>query len=211
MTRPIRRAAMAALACLFVAPALVRAQSSLRLSPGLGVYAPLSDFGNVEGPSGLIDFGKMEGTLAYALSVDLGRPDRAVGFRFSVAYAGRADVPIDDVGCTTCQLRSTVLAASADLIARPLPSMPLLRPYAIIGAGAKMYDFDAGTVTTELVRNQAKLAGHFGIGATLFPDGGLGVFAELSDFVNGFEFADGDGNLQHDMVFVVGLTLALGG
>jgi len=93
---------------------------------------------------------------------------------------------------------------------RPLPTMPLIRPYGIIGAGAKMYDFKADSETIKLVKNQAKFAGHFGIGATLCPDGGLGIFGELSDFVNGFEFADGDGNLQHDMVFIVGLTLAIG-
>ncbi len=210
MSNSIRQALLMGLAAVCATPALVRAQSSLRLSAGLGVYAPLSDLGAIQGPSGLIDFGKKDGTLAYAASIDLGRADRAVGFRFSVAYAGRSDVPISGVGCTTCKLRSTVLATSADLVVRPLSGMPLIRPYALVGAGGKIYDFVAGSTTAQLVKNQAKFVGHFGFGASLFPDRALGMFAELSDYVGGFKFADGDGNLQHDLFFVVGLTLGMG-
>lgn len=210
MRSPIRQALLMGLAAVCASPALVRAQSSLRLSAGLGVYAPLSDLGAIQGPSGLVDFGKKDGTLAYALNIDLGRADRVVGFRFSVAYAGRSDVPISGVGCTTCQLRSSALATSADLVIRPLSGMPLIRPYGLVGAGGKIYDFETGTVTAQLVKNQAQFVGHFGIGASLFPDGALGLFAELSDFVGGFKFSDGDGDLQHDLFFVVGLTLGMG-
>ena len=209
MIRTVRRAALAVLALAAAGPAGALAQG-LRIAPSVGMYAPRSQLGDIQGPAGLVDFGKKESTLAYGLSLDLGRSDRPVAFRFGVVYAGRSDVPIDGVGCTNCQLRSTLLAASAGLVVQPLPSVPVLRPYALLGAGAKLYNFDPDTFTGELVEDQAQFVGHFGLGARLFPGAALAFFAELSDYVSGFEFVDGDGDLQHDLFFLVGVTLGLG-
>ena len=209
MIRPVRRAALAAMVLAFGVPAAAGAQG-LRISPSVGMYAPRSELGNIQGPAGLVDFGKKESTLAFGLNFDLGRSDRPVGFRFGVSYAGRSDVPIDGVGCTNCQLRSTLLAASADLLVQPLPSMPVLRPYALLGAGAKLYNFDVDSFTMGFVEDQAQFVGHFGLGARLFPTGGMGLFAEISDYVSGFEFTDGNGDLQHDLFFMVGVTLGFG-
>lgn len=209
MIRSFRRFALAALVLAFGVPAGAGAQG-LRFNPSVGMYAPRSDLGDIEGPSGLVDFGKKESTLAFGLSLDLGRSDSPVGFRFGVVYAGRSDVPIGGVGCTNCKLRSTLLATSADLVLQPLPGMPVVRPYALIGAGAKLYDFDLDTVTAGFIEDQARFIGHFGLGARLFPTGGLGLFAELSDYVSGFEFTDGNGDLQHDLFFMVGVTLGFG-
>jgi hypothetical protein len=203
------RAALAALLIALGIPSGAGAQG-LRIALSLGGYAPRSELGDVQGASGLIEFGKKESTLAYGLSLDLGAAEAPVGFRFGVAYAGRSDVPIDGVGCTTCQLRSTLLAASADLILQPLPGVPVLRPYAVVGAGAKLYDFDPDTFTKSLVEDQAQFVGHFGIGARLFPDASLGFLAEVSDYVSGFEFVDGDGDLQHDLLFRVGVRVGFG-
>lgn len=208
MHRTFCRATIPALALLPFLAADARAQG-LRISPSVGMYAPVRDLGEIEGASGLVEFGKRESTLAYGLSFDFSRPDRSVGFRIGAVYAGSKDVPIDGVGCVTCGLRSTLAAVGAALVIRPLPDMPVLRPYGLLGAGAKMYDFDTDALTSRYVKDQTSFQGQIGIGITLFPDNGVGLFGELSDFISGFEFADGDGDLQHDMVFLVGITLEL--
>jgi hypothetical protein len=208
MKRIARRTGPLVLAALLF-PTVVLAQG-LRIAPGIGMYAPVSELGQIQGPAGLVEFGKKESTLAFGLSLDFGAADRLVGFRVGAAFAGRSDVPIKGVGCTSCDLRSTLLTAAADLVFRPIPGMPVVRPYALLGAGAKWYNFDSDTFTSDLVEDQAKFIGHFGIGALLFPGGAIGLFAELTDSVSGFEFADGDGDLQHDLLFMVGLSLALG-
>ena len=51
MSNSIRQALLMGLAAVCATPALVRAQSSLRLSAGLGVYAPLSDLGASDRPA----------------------------------------------------------------------------------------------------------------------------------------------------------------
>lgn len=208
MAPRIRRAVFTALAFLPFLTGDTLAQG-LRISPGVGMYAPIRELGEIQGVSGLVEFGKRQSTLAYGLNFDFGRSDAAVGFRIGALYAGRKDVPIDGVGCVGCGLRSTLAAVSATLVIRPLREMPVLRPYGLLGAGAKLYDFDSDSFTRRFVKDHVKFQGQVGLGAALFPDSGVGFFAELADYISGFEFTDGDGDLQHDMVFLVGLTLEL--
>lgn len=204
------------LAGTFVAllvPAGVAAQGA-RIIPWVGMYAPTSDLGQVtggEGVSGAVDFGEKESTLAFGATLELGQRDRMLGFRLGGAYATASNVPLDGVGCTgsTCgDARSTVLAATADLVFRPLPRLLIIQPYALGGAGVKRYNFDFKQSVSSLADNQSKVTGHVGVGAQL----SLAVVdlnLEISDYVSGgmaLSDLSQKGDTQHDLFFTLGVV-----
>jgi hypothetical protein len=181
----------------------------LRLSPWIGMYAPTAELGRVQA----IEFGEKESTLAYGATLDFGRSSQFLGFRFDGAYATNSDVPIAGVGCTNCELRSTVLTAAGALVLRPFPT-PLVRPFAVGGLGAKWYDFDFDGNVGQILEDQTKFTALAGVGATFFPNSQVNLVVELTDYVSGFEFEGGNvattSNTQHDLFFKAGLSIGFG-
>lgn len=175
----------------------------VRLIPWVGLYAPTSDLG--EASADAVAFGEKESTLAFGATVEFGRRDEMLGFRIGGAYASESEVPIDGVGCTDCA-RNTVLAATADLVFRPLPRLLVVQPYALGGAGVKRYSFEFDQGAGSLVDDQSKFTGHIGVGAQL----SLGIVnlnVEISDYVSGIELGEEqDGKTQHDLFFTAGLV-----
>lgn len=179
-----------------------------RVRPWIGMYAPTADLGSVQA----IEFGEKESTLAYGATLDFGQANSPIGFRFDAAYATDSDVPIEGVGCQNCELRSTVLTAAGAFVIRPLPMLPVVRPYAVAGAGAKWYEFDFDDTLDEIVSDQTKFTALAGLGLTFFPDSPISLFAELTDYISGFEFDDDDAesDTQHDLFFKAGLSIGIG-
>lgn len=179
-----------------------------KIVPWVGLYAPTDDLGSVQA----VNFGKRESTLAYGANLEFGRSDRVVNFRIGGSYGTDSDVPIEGVGCPACAARSTLLTASGTILLRPIPNMPVFRPYLLAGAGAKWYDFDFDSDEVgDFIEDQTQFAGVGGLGFTLFPDGALSLFAELTDYISGFDFeGDDDSDLQHDLFFKAGLSIGIG-
>lgn len=183
-------------------PAGLQAQE-VRLIPWVGLYAPTSDLG--EAAADAREFGEKESTLAFGATVEFGRRDKMLGFRVGGAYASESDVPVTGIGCTDC-VRNTLLAATADLVFRPLPRLLIVQPYALGGGGVKRYSFEFDQGVGTLMDDQSKFTGHLGVGAQL----SLGIVNlnfEISDYVSGFELEeDQDGQTQHDLFFTAGLV-----
>jgi hypothetical protein len=180
-----------------------------RVTPWVGMYAPTTNLGGVQA----LEFGEKESTFAYGATLDFGQANRVVGFRFDAAYATSSDVPIEGVGCQTCELRSTVLTAAGALVLRPFPTLPAVRPYAVAGLGAKWYEFDFDDPIDEAVSDQTKLTGLGGLGLTFLPDSPISIFAELTDYISGFDFDDDDAiesQTQHDLFFKAGISIGIG-
>jgi hypothetical protein len=186
------------------------AEAQLSLRPSVGMYMPVSELGQVEGVAGLVELGKAESTLAYGVAVEFG-PVRA-----NLAYAGDSDVPIDGVGCETCSARTTMLVGTAALAIRPIPEIAFFQPYLLAGGGLKRYNFDPENFDEEgldgILDDQNQFAGQLGIGLDL-SFGGLGLFTELNDYISKVELApddedfDWDSDLQHDMIWSLGIAL----
>jgi len=191
---------------LVTTPAFASGQG-LRVSPWVGLYAPTSDLGSIQA----VDFGKKESTLAYGADLDFGGQN-LIGFRAGGGYASSSDVPVDGVGCVICSARATVLTATGAVVIRPFPA-PLIRPYGVVGAGWKWYDFDFDEpVLDGLVGDQAVFTWQAGAGVILLAGSAVTLFAELSDFMSDFDFETGAaGNTQHDLFLKVGVSLGLGG
>lgn len=186
-----------ALLALFAGP--VSAQ--LRVVPQVGLYAGAT---HLPSANDAVEFGKREASLAYGLGVELGP-----WFRLSVLHATDAEVPITGVGCTECA-RSTVSAATATLVIRPLPTLVFVRPQVLLGAGVRRYDFTRGDLEFEgldaILSDANDLTGHFGIGAEL-DLGLLRATVELQDLVSRFDAEGVDSEFQHDLFLTVGLVL----
>ena len=216
LSRAFRCTATAALAAVvagFVSVFPQKAEAQLRLLPSVGMYVPVSELGQVEGIAGGIELGKAESTLAYGVAVEFG------SIRANLAYAGDSDIPIDGVGCETCSARTTMLVGTAALAIRPIPEILFFQPYLLAGGGLKRYNFDPENFGEEgldgILDDQNQFTGQVGLGLTLSL-GGLGLFTELNDYISKVELApddedfDWDSDLQHDMIWSLGIALGGG-
>ncbi len=160
-----------------------------------------------------VDFGKKESTFAYGANLEFGSMKQPLNVRFDAAYATNSDVPLDNVGCSTCALRSTVLTATGALVIRPLP-LPLVRPYAVVGAGAKWYNFDEDRLDQAGVggylKDQTRLTGQLGAGVSLFPESMFHLDAEVSDYISQFDFTNGSNTMQHDLFLKLLFAIGIG-
>jgi opacity protein-like surface antigen len=195
-------AAVASMAVMAAQPAAAQ----MRLSPWIGLYAPTSDLGSVQA----VEFGRKSSTLAYGADLGFGGGG-LIGFRVGGGFASDSEVDFDDQSCVSCEIRATVLTATGAIVLRPLP-LPGIRPYLVAGAGWKWYDFDFDGDVEGQLEDQSNFTWQGGVGVQFNPEGSLGLFAELSDFVSEFDFEDGStGNTQHDLVLKAGVSLRLGG
>ncbi len=189
-----------------ITPTLGSAQG-IRVIPQVGLYAPTSDLGQVTdaGVSGAIDFGKRASTLAYVLGLEFASRPSSVTLRGNIAYASQSEVSLDAVGCTTCGARSTLTALTALLVIRPLPELLVIQPYFLAGGGVKRYDFELDGSTP--LDDQTTATGQLGVGTELHL-GPLRVVAEISDYIDSFKaISGGNGELQNDLLFTVGIVL----
>ena len=187
----LRLFALTTLAAAVSVPALAGAQ--VAITPMVGGYTAASDLHQVGGNAQTIAE-KREGTLSLGLNLDLG------ALRGSLAYASGTTIQNanrQNIG------KGNVLGAAADLVIRPLPRI-LVQPYLLAGAGEKFYKYDD---QSSLVAggDRRAFALHGGVGADLML-GGIGVAAELTDFVS--KDSDAKWNV-HDAFLMVGVKLKL--
>ena len=203
-----RKTTLAIIALLLLLAMPKRASAQLRFIPQAGLYAPVSDLGEVDTGSEIWELGKRESSLAYGLGIELGG-EGVASLRLGAVYGSESEVPIDGVGCTgaACTLRSTVLTGTAALIVRPIPGLAVVKPYLVLGGGLKRYDFDfQNEGFGDLFGDESEATGRLGLGLG-FDLGAAGIRLEVSDYFNGAVFSNGD--TQHD--FIVTLGLSIGG
>jgi hypothetical protein len=201
--RPIRSFHLAgpALAAALLALAGAPAEAQFRVVPQVGMYAGASELPPLDG---VAEFGRREASLAYGAALEFGP-----GLRLAVLHGTDGEIPIDGIGCTDCA-RSTVTAATAALVVRPLPTLGFVRPFLLIGGGVKRYDFTREDVQNEGVRaildDRNDATGHLGLGFE-FDLGPLGALVEIQDLVSNFEAPGVESRFQHDLFLTVGLAL----
>lgn len=186
-------------ACLTLAAASgARAQ---HLTINGGAYRQASDFVTLKNGAKEIDLDAGT-TFALGANLELGP------LRVTTAYVSGAKLSRKGVTGKEKIGEGTLLAASADLLMRPIPRIIGLQPYLLGGVGLKRnsYEFeDAGLlIDFKDYKSKSDLALHWGLGAD-FMLGGIGVMAEISDFVT---FADKKFG-THDAFGVIGLRLRL--
>ncbi|MEX1184138.1 MAG: outer membrane beta-barrel protein [Gemmatimonadota bacterium] len=197
----IRRDVLVIAVALLAAPTGAHAQG-IHVTPAIGVFIPASDLQGVQ--AGAEDLrGSREGTLGLGLNIEAG------WLRGSLAYASGASVSLEDGGTEGEVGDGSVLAVAADIVVRPLPRL-LVQPYLLGGIGFKRQDYsydDEGAGSNPFTEEQRDVALHVGIGGDVML-GGLGVMAEITDYITRTEDDDWG---QHDAFLLVGLRFRLGG
>lgn len=176
-------------AAIAASPSFARAQ----LSIVAGGYVPGSSVHQITTGAQTIAE-QRQGTLSLGANLELGM------FRVSSAYATGTtiqDANRQDIG------KGNVLGLAGDLVIRPLPRI-LVQPYLLAGVGKTFYKYDQSATFTDN-STQSRFALHGGLGADV-KLGGLGVMAELTDFVS--RDAADKWNV-HDAFFMVGLKLGM--
>ncbi len=210
-------AALAALALLLPASA----EAQFRVLPSVGLYAPLADLGEVRDSGGqvIVDAGRQNASLAFGLAVERGDPQGFASIRVGLGYGTSAEVPVDAVGCQDCELRATLLTATAAAVLRPIPRLGPVQPFLVAGAGIKRYGFDRDDLQTdgflEGFRDQSRPALQLGTGVQ-FTLGGFRPIVELSAQLSRYEVEpsgarSGTDDVQTDLFFTVALPFGGGG
>lgn len=187
----MRRYRSTVFACALVAlPAAARAQ--IGITPRVGIYIPAGEFSELEDQARTIELEK-EAALTLGATLDLGR------FYAGFDYVTGSTVSDDGVGGEGDLGDGTLLAAAAGI--RLSLGLPLIQPHVRLGAGLKRLDFsfdddDLG----DAFADDTDFTLHGALGATIGL-GGLGITAELSDYVTV------DGFAPNDFMFTVGLRL----
>ncbi len=184
--------ALTALSTLFSPLAPHSLEAQVRFVPSMGAYAPLSEVGEIRDGEGasVLEAGRRASTLALGAGVEVGPLRGLANLRGEVTWATSADVPVRGIGCTDCELRSSVLATSAALVFRPFLDLMVVQPYLVLGAGAVRYDFDWRDMGNEgpgdYFRDQTRPTLQLGLGAQ-FHLGGLRPRLELNGHFSRYE------------------------
>ncbi len=193
--------------------------TQVSLLPSAGLYSPLSDLLEVRDEEGMpvLEAGRKSSTLAVGLAAELGSPEASWGGRIQLGYATASDVPIEGVGCEDCELRSTLLTATAGVILRPFPELLILRPHLLVGGGVKRYGFDRDDLEAEgwdqVLRNQTQPAIHLAAGGALrlgivTPRFEIGAMISRIDGVGeGASGLSSSDDLQTDLFLMVAIPL----
>ena len=188
---------------LFAAPG----SAQTRIIPQVGLYASVSDLGEVDTADGIRSVGAHESSLAYGVTLDFASHN-TLGFRITGLYGSKSEVPVDGVGCTgsECDLQTTLLGVSGSVVLRLLPPSSPFRPYVLGGGGMKRFDFEfsSDSQLEDAIGDESQ--GSLVLGAGLDWDlGFLSGNLELTDFISD-SILDG-GDRQHDFFLTIGLIL----
>jgi hypothetical protein len=184
-----------------LAPATVDAQA-LRVTPRIGIYLPMTDLGE-QTREGVARAAALDNSLALGLGLELGLPMLPFNLRANLDYA--TETAVTEEGLDHEAARTTVLAATADLVLRPRRLL-VVQPYLFVGGGLKQYAFDS--TDPGAFRDSSDPTLHLGGGLDVGLRS-LSLTAQLSDYISWYELREGDGQIQHDLFLTVGLSFGL--
>ncbi|MEJ2216034.1 MAG: hypothetical protein P8099_05400 [Gemmatimonadota bacterium] len=180
----------------------------LSIVPKIGAAIPMSDLPSTPSAGAVAS---LNGTLAWGVAAELGLPG---------PFSLRADVDattkksVSAAGVSSGSVDQTMMAIFGDLVFRPLPKIILVQPYLMAGLGVKRYNYSLSDVTNPTTfqssfTDRKDLAYHLGVGL----DVGLGplaLVAEVSDYMNQYQFESGSTKkFQQDLFVMAGLRLGL--
>jgi hypothetical protein len=191
MRLPFARSALLALAILAL-PAAASAQFGF--IPRAGIYIPAGEFAEIDDAiEGTIEVDK-EAAFALGATVEISR------LYFSVDYVTGSQLSSDGLDDGDDLGNGSLVALAGGFFFRP--GIPFIQPHVRLGAGVKRqnYSFDDEGLDIDFPDNDTDFALHGAIGLSLML-GGLGVSAELADYVTA------DGFEPNDLILSLGLRL----
>src|SRR5690606_4504265 len=170
------------------------ASAQLGLIPRAGIYIPAGDFAEIDDAvEGTIDAEK-EAAFALGATLEISK------LYVSLDYVTGSQLSTDGLANGDDLGNGSMLAIAGGLVFRP--AIPLIQPHIRLGAGVKRqnYSFDDQGFDIDFPDDDTDFALHGAVGLTL-GIGGLGVQAELADYVTA------DGFSPNDLILSLGLRL----
>lgn len=174
-------------------PAAASAQISL--IPRVGAYIPAGEFAEIDDEvEGVFDVDK-EAAFTLGATLEFSR------LYVSVDYITGSTLSTDGVDDGDDLGNGSMLAMAGGLVFRP--AIPVFQPHVRLGAGVKRhnYSFDDQGFDVDFPDDDTDFALHGAVGLSLML-GGLGLSAELADYVTA------DGFAPNDLILSLGLRLA---
>lgn len=194
---------LAGTTALLAMTAVGAAAQGITISPLVGVYSQANSLDQLRGNINSMSI-ERQSALALGGSVE-------VGFlRGSLNYVSGATIQQSGSSFPTATGdigTGRILMGAADLVIRPIPRLIVLQPYGLAGIGFKNFNYDVHqNISSAIgtVRNHSTAAFHAGIGADLML-GGVGIMAEITDYIAKADTNDSNKGLQHDAYGLVGL------
>ena len=185
------RSILLALGILAV-PAAASAQFGI--IPRVGIYIPAGEFAEIDDEvEGVFEVDK-EAAFALGATLEISRLYVSVDYVTGSQLSSDGLDDGDDLG------NGSMLALAGGFVIRP--AIPLLQPHIRLGAGVKRqnYSFDDQGLDVDFPDDDTDFALHGAVGLSLML-GGLGVSAELADYVTA------DGFAPNDLILSLGLRL----
>lgn len=170
---------------------------SVHFTPTIGAFHPSSNLADLSRTSPASNLVK-DNALALGLNLE------AAFLRASLVYATGAQISDDGIGGGKVG-DGSMLALTADFVARPLPRIAGFQPYGLAGAGVKHDNYSFASDEFSEIDDDTDLALHVGLGAD-FMLGKFGVIAEVSDFITS---TDDDTLGRHDAFVMLGVRMRL--
>lgn len=176
------------------------ARAQVAVTPSIGAYIPAGDFHDLRDQAEQVRV-QRDAALALGLSAEFG------WLRGTLAYVTGSRLTADGIEEQGEIGEGSLLIAAADLVLRPIPRLVVVQPYLLGGVGLKntSYDYDDDGISDAFPDDETDTTLHIGVGADLM-FGGIGVVAELSDFIS--KDAEGDWG-AHDAFATIGLKFRL--
>ena len=174
-------------------PAAASAQISL--IPRIGVYIPAGEFAEIEDELEQTFEVDKEAAFMIGATVELSR------FYAGFDYVTGSDLTSDGLEDGDNLGNGSMLALAGGFVLRP--GIPVIQPHIRLGAGVKVqdYSFDNEDLDEAFPENDTDFTLHGAIGFSLMI-GGIGVSAELADYVTA------DGFEPNDLIASLGLRFA---
>lgn len=173
---------------------------SVKLTPRVGVYVPLTDLGTREDVEQTI---RLDNSLAVGLGIEFNLPALPFNLRANLDYA--TDAAVTEEGVDQEAGRTTLLALTGDVVLR-LPRIIALQPYVFAGGGLKQYGFD--TDDPGAFRDSSDPTLHLGGGLDLGFQS-FALTAQIGDYISWYELREGDSQIQHDLFITIGVSFGL--
>jgi hypothetical protein len=199
----------------------------LRIAPIVGWYHPTQDL--VRGTESSDVALRTSASPLFGASVETTLPRTTVGLRGQLLYAPNSGITTTRFdgfqpcgsNCSRAVYRTdplasgTVLVGAADALIG-LPGIGPVRPYAVVGGGARRYSFNRQELGTDfsqtLSDHDARFIAHVGAGVAA-DIGPVELTAEAGDYFGHYTTTDREGvptvRMQHDVGVTLGFRWAL--
>jgi hypothetical protein len=199
--RPLSRLLAAVFLTALAAGPVAAQGGSIHIVPKIGVFTPLTAFGETN---------ELQGTLALGVAAELALPTFPLGVRVNLEHATTTDIVSRDA--LQSRLGTARLTAIVgQVVLRPFDRAALFQPYLLGGGGVQIYEVERLTVMAPdlgTAPRSTRPTLHIGGGVDVAV-GPLRLLLEVGNYMSTLETRPGESRLHHHAFGMVGFRVGM--